>query len=426
MPIILANSATPLLGLADTAVVGNAADAVNLGAVALGSLVFNFLYWGFGFLRMGTTGFVAQASSRGDTDALVATLARALALGLAIGLLLVLLQAPIAAGARALLGATPAVEAETARYVAVRIWAAPATLMLYVLMGWFIGTGETGKLLVVQVAMNGLNIALDVLFAGVLGWGAEGVALGTALSEASAVVLALWLTLRALPAGRRSPRRWPWRQALARADVLKMLRVNGDIMIRTLFLLAGFALFADRGARFGDVVLDGNHVLLQFVSFSAFFLDGFAFAMEGLVGRAIGAGDRVGFDRVVRRATVLAAVTAVGLAVGLWLLGSLAIDLLTDLAAVRAVAKAYLPLAGLYVLLSFPAFQLDGVFIGATASRAMRNASILSFGAFLLALWLLADDHGNAGLWWAFIVFVVARAVFLGAFFPSLRRDVAR
>lgn len=424
-PIILANATVPLLGLADTAVIGHVGNTADLGAIALGALLFSFVYWTFGFLRMGTTGFVAQAAGAGDEPEVRAALLRALVLGVTLGVALLVLQVPIAWLAFRLLGGTADVEAAARGYFAWRIWGAPATLGTFALMGLFVGIGRSRELLLVQLCLNGLNVALDVLLAGMLGWGVRGIAVGTAVSEWCALVAALGLAVRLLHA-RRSDGEALWPVARLR-DVGRLagtLRANADIMLRTLFLLFGFAWFLDQSARFGETLLAANHLLLQLIGFAAFFLDGFAFAGESLVGRAVGAGRRDLFDAVVRRSTELAGFTALLLAVACLVLGGTILSALTDLEPVRAAAACYLPLAAAYVLVSFAAFQLDGIFIGATRTRDMRNASLLALLVFLLAWWLLGERFGNGGLWAAFVLYVIARAVTLAARFPALRAAV--
>ncbi|MEZ4269243.1 MAG: MATE family efflux transporter [Myxococcota bacterium] len=421
-PIVLANSAVPLLGLVDTAVIGNTGEVADLGAIGLGALIFSFVFWGFGFLRMGTTGFVAQASGRGDSAEVRATVARGLVLAGGLSAALLVLQVPIGWAALQLLGATPEVEALTLRYFQIRIWAAPASLTLFAVLGALIGLGRTRSVLAVQLVMNGLNIALDLLFAGVLGWGVAGVALGTALAEWSAVGVALWLLARVLRADRADAEPWwPTARLRDRAQALAMLRANADIMVRTLFLLLGFGWFMNQGARFGDAILAANHILLQLISLSAYLLDGYAHSTELLVGRAVGARSRQRLDRAVGLSTQLSAVSAAGLAAAVWLAGPWAVLALTDLAPVRALALELLPHTAIYVALSFAAFQLDGIFVGATATRDMRNASALSCLAFLGLSLLLIPTWRNLGLWWAFIAFVVLRAVALAARYPAIR-----
>ncbi|WP_420429318.1 MATE family efflux transporter [Algiphilus sp.] len=420
-PIMLANCSTPLLGLSDTAVIGRSGTTAELGAIALGALLFSFLYWGFGFLRMGTTGFAARADGEQDEAEVRASIQRALLLSLLLASGLLLLQRPLIDLALALFGASDSVETLTADYFAWRIWGAPAALALYALMGLFIGLGQTRWILLVQLSLNGLNILLDILFAGVLGWGVRGIAIGTALAEWLALLLALMLALRLLRARHqdgapflvwsrlRDGRRW--RQTLT---------ANGDIMLRTLLMLSAFAWFTNQGARFGDVTLAANHVLLQFISFSAFFLDGYAHAVEPLVGRALG-GRRLDILRAAaRRSTHLAAATAMLLALAVLLAGGLAITGLTAIEAVRSEAERYLPFAAAYVLLSFAAFQLDGIFIGAGWTRAMRNGSLAAVAAFLATAMMLVPVLGNAGLWLAFIGYVVYRALTLAAYLPIL------
>ncbi|HVS15850.1 MAG TPA: MATE family efflux transporter [Thermoanaerobaculia bacterium] len=425
-PIVLANAAVPLLGLADTAVIGRVGRAVDLGAIALGALLLSFLYWSFGFLRMGTTGFTAQAAGAGDEPEVRAALARALLLAAAAGLALLALQIPAGLLAFRLLHGSEAVEALARDYFSIRIWGAPATLATFALLGLFVGLGASRLLLIVQLVLNGINIALDVLFAGVLGWGVRGIALGTLIAEWSALIVALALA-GSLLAKRRTDDEpfWPLTRVRDLGRLGRTLSANADIMVRTLFLLFGFAWFTDQSARFGDTLLAANHVLLQLVSFAAFFLDGFAFAGESLVGAAVGARRLDRFDAAVRHSSELAAATAVVLAGTFLALGEPIVRGLTVLEPVREAALRHLPFAAGYVLVSFAAFQLDGIFIGATRTRDMRNASIASLLLFLAAWWPLSTRLGSRGLWIAFILYVIARAFTLGMRYPALRAAVA-
>lgn len=426
-PIILANASVPLLGLVDTAVIGHFGSAVDLGALALGTLLFNFIYWSFGFLRMATTGFVAQAAGKGDEPEVRAALARPVLMGLALGVVVWGLQWPLVAGYFVLMDASEAVTATGLAYFGARVWGAPAALALYALCGALIGLGRSRMLLLVQLLLNGLNAGLDVYLAGVLGLGARGIGLGTAAAEWTTCVVAavvMWRMLRARHADAEPF--LPWARIADRARLRHTLAANGDIMVRTLCLLGGFGWFARQGARLGDATLAANHLLLQLVSFSAFFLDGFAFVAEALVGAAVGAGDRERFRRAVRLSSELALVTAVLLAAGLWLGGGGVVGTLTSLPDVAALARTYLPWAALYVVLSVAAFQLDGVFIGATRTRQMRNAGLVSLAAFLLCAWPAAAGWGNHGLWLAFVVFVVARALALLPGYRALERALSR
>ena len=424
-PIILANASVPLLGLVDTAVIGNVGSITDLGAIAFGALIFSFVYWSFGFLRMGTTGFAAQASGAGDQQEVRAVLGRALLIALCLGVVLILIQWPIGLAAFSLLDGSAPVEAVAQEYFDIRIWGAPATLATFSLMGLLIGLGKSRTLLIVQLFLNGLNILLDVWFAGILGWGASGIALGTVIAEWTTVLLAGWLVYRTLNQRKVSADEfWPKAKIMDLSALLKTASANLDIMLRTLILVFSFAFFINQSAKFGDTVLASNHILLQLIAFSAFFLDGYAFVVEALVGGAIGAKRKDVFDLAVRRSTVLALITAILLALVIALVGDIAVILMTDISSVRLAANQLLPFAALYVLFSFAAFQLDGIFIGASFTRQMRDAAALSIVVYFIAWWALSDQHGIQGLWGAMIIYVVARAVALLLFYPSLRRSV--
>ena len=424
-PIILANASVPLLGLVDTAVIGNVGSITDLGAIAFGALIFSFVYWSFGFLRMGTTGFAAQASGAGDEQEVRAVLGRAVLIALCLGVVLILIQWPIGLAAFSLLDGSAPVEAVAQEYFDIRIWGAPATLATFALMGLLIGLGKSRTLLIVQLFLNGLNILLDVWFAGILGWGASGIALGTVIAEWTTVLLAGWLVYRTLNERKLLTEVfWPKAKIMDLSALLKTASANLDIMLRTLILVFSFAFFINQSAKFGDTVLASNHILLQLIAFSAFFLDGYAFVVEALVGGAIGAKRRDVFDLAVRRSTVLALITAILLALVIALVGDIAVMLMTDISSVRLAANQLLPFAALYVLFSFAAFQLDGIFIGASFTRQMRDAAALSIVVYFIAWWALSDQHGIQGLWGAMIIYVVARAVALLLFYPSLRRSV--
>ena len=426
-PIILANASVPLLGLVDTAVIGNVGSITDLGAIAFGALIFSFVYWSFGFLRMGTTGFAAQASGAGDQQEVRAVLGRALLIALCLGVVLILIQWPIGLAAFSLLDGSAPVEAVAQEYFDIRIWGAPATLATFALMGLLIGLGKSRTLLIVQLFLNGLNILLDVWFAGILGWGASGIALGTVIAEWTTVLLAGWLVYRTLNQRKVSADEfWPKAKIMDLSALLKTASANLDIMLRTLILVFSFAFFINQSAKFGDTVLASNHILLQLIAFSAFFLDGYAFVVEALVGGAIGAKRRDVFDLAVRRSTVLALVTAILLALAIVMAGHIAVMLMTDISSVRLAANQLLPFAALYVLFSFAAFQLDGIFIGASFTRQMRDAAVLSIVVYLVAWWALSDPFGLQGLWGAMIIYVVARAVALLLFYPPLRRSAGR
>lgn len=418
----MANASAPLLGLADTAVIGRTGSVEALGAIALGSLIFSFVYWSFGFLRMTTTGFVAQADGAGEENAVRLCLGRALCLGATFGIGLLLLQAPIHGAAFWLLDGSAEVEAQAQVYFQYRIWGAPAALATYAITGTLIGLERSRMLLALQVLINGLNIALDVYLAGYLGLGVRGIALGTAVAEWVGLLAGgamVWLLFKG-----RAATRLDWKELFDTEALRGLFGAQLDILIRTLFLLAGFAWFTNQGARFGDTTLAANHVLLQLVSFSAFVLDGFAFATESLVGRAQGQKDRGLFDRAVRLTWELAVISAMLLSMSVALGGGAAVRALTDLAEVRQASDQFLPYAAVYILLSVGAFQLDGIFIGTTRTKAMRNASIASFAGFLGLSLILTPFYLNQGLWVSFVGYVVLRAACLGVQMPALRGTI--
>jgi MATE family multidrug resistance protein len=420
VPVMLSNVSTPLIGVVDTTVVGQIPDPAYIGAVAVGALIFSFVFWGFGFLRMGTTGLTAQALGAKDIDEVAANLGRALLIALAIGLVLIVLQWPIRGIAFYLLGGSAQVEELASQYFDIRIWAAPATLANYALLGWLIGLGRTDVGLVLQLVLNMTNIVLDALFVLGFGWDVRGVALGTLIAECVAAVVGLvfaWRLMRSL-GGAISVSSLLMPERLRRTII-----VNGDIMLRSLALIMVFVWFVAHGARQGDVILAANAVLTQFISVGAFFLDGLAFAAEALVGRALGARHRAGLLAAVKITTVWAAATAVAIALLTALVGAAVIDFMTVDPAARAAARIYLPWVMLTPVLGVWAFQLDGVFIGATHTAQMRNAMIMTVVVYLIAWWLLRP-FGNHGLWAALAVHYVARTGTLLAYYPGLLRSV--
>lgn len=419
-PIILSNLAAPLLGLVDTGVIGNLGDAALIGAIALGALIFSFLYWGFSFLRMGTTALVAQAAGARDESALQTAVLRALLLGVVIGTLLVLLRIPIANLAFNLADGSHAVESAGREYFLVRIWGAPFFLAHLAILGLFLGTQATRALLLLQLLLNGTNIVLDVVFVVWFGWDVVGVAAATVIAEALAVCTGCSMALRRYPHCLQHIRHVFEPVALRRT-----FAINADIMVRTLSLTFGFAWFTNQGARSGDVTLAANAILMQFVSFSAFFLDGFALATEARVGHATGATDGSGLRATVRAAAELSVTSALVLGTCFWAVGPAVIRLLTNVVEVVEACATYLPWVIAAPLISLWSYLLDGIFIGATRTKEMRNAMLASLAIYLTAWWLLRD-LGNHGLWAALMVFFIARAGTLAVFLPRIVPDPAR
>jgi MATE family multidrug resistance protein len=420
LPIMISNVSTPLLGIVDTGVVGQIPDPAYIGAVALGALVFNFVFWGFGFLRMGTTGLTAQALGAGDATEVRASLGRAALIAVVVGAALIALQLPMRELAFFLIDGSPQVEGLARSYYDIRIWAAPATLLNYALLGWFIGLGRARMALALQLVLNVTNIALDALFVLGLGLGVQGVALGTLLAEMAAAAVGLAIAARHL---RGLGGRWEFAQLRAADRMGRTLAVNRDIMIRSAALTVAFAWFMTQSASQGDTTLAANAVLMQFVTFAAFFLDGLAFAAEALVGKAVGAADRVGLRAAMRMTTWWAVGVAAAACIVFALMGSGVIDMLTVDEGVRAMARIYLPWAVVTPLVSVWAFQLDGIFIGATRTAEMRNAMLVALPIFLFAWWLLTPLL-NHGLWAALYVLYAARAGTLCYYLPALMRSV--
>lgn len=419
LPIIVSNMTTPLIGVVDTAVIGQLGDAAQMGGVAVAATIFSLLFWSFGFLRMGTSGLTAQADGRRDTQEVAATLQRALAVGLATGLVLIVLQWPILAGSLLLIEGSDAVEAATRTYYAIRIWSSPLTLANFALLGWLVGLGRAGQAFALQLVLNLTNIGLDLAL--VLHWqqGIAGVAWATVAAEAVALVLGLVLATRELS---RRGGRAALAQTFDRAQLRRTLVVNGDIMVRTLCLQFAFTFFTAVGARAGDVTLAANAILLALFDVTAYVLDGFAHAAEVFAGRAVGARARARFAEAVRLTSLHAGLLATMVSVLTYFGGNLFIDLVTTSQAVRAEAKHFMVWVAIAPLLGVGAFVLDGIFIGATRTADMRNMMFISLAAFLVAWVLLRGPLGNHGLWAALMVFFVVRGVTLAACLPRLTR----
>jgi len=420
-PIVLSNATVPLLGLVNTGVIGRLGQAAPLGAVGLGAVVLATVYWIFGFLRMGTSGLVAQARGAGDGNEAGAILARALIVGLGAGFAFVILQRPLIAAALAVAPASAEVEGLARAYLSVRIWGAPATISLYAVTGWLIAMERTRGVLAMQFWMNALNVGLSVWLVLGLGWGVAGAALATLIGEWSGLGLGLWLCRGAFRGGL-------WRDRARIFDVARigrMARVNGDIMIRSVILQGSFTAFVFLGARFGDVTLAANQVLMQFLEITAYALDGFAFAAEALVGQAVGAASLVMLRRSAWLASLWGGASALVLAVGFWVAGPAIIDLLTTEPNVRAAARGWLGWMAIAPVLGVACFMLDGIFIGATRTREMRNAMLATMLAYVPAVVLLPLAFGNQGLWAALMVLFVVRAATLGRLYPAVERGLA-
>lgn len=421
-PIVLSNLSIPLLGAVDTAVMGHLPDPAYIGGVAIGAIIFTYIYWSFGFLRMGTTGFAAQALGAGDADELRAVLARGFGLAVLLGALVIALQWPIGWISLAAIEASDKVETLAQSYYRIRVWGAPAALANYVVLGWLLGTQRPGAAVVLTVFTNALNIALSLYFVVGLGWDIEGVALGTLIAEWSGAGVGIALLVRPL---RKTGGVWRLALIAHRRRIVRMMRVNFDIFIRTLCLVTAFAWLTARGAAMGDVTLAANAVLLNFQLFTGYGLDGFANAAEALVGSAVGKRDRRALRDVVVISTQWAVLVAGVFALVYLLAGPDIIALLTSIPEVQETAMRFLPWIIVAPLVSVWSFQLDGIFIGATRGAEMRNGMIVSLIVFIAAEQLLTPAMGNHGLWLAFTLFMTARGITLAMFYPRIEKSLA-
>jgi multidrug resistance protein, MATE family len=416
-PIVLANLTQPILGAVDTAVAGHLGSAADLGGVALGGLFFNFVFWGFGFLRMGTTGLVAQAFGAGDQAALRANVVRALMLAFAIGAAVLAIQLPLIRYALALIGGSDEVQRNARLYCEARIGSAPFALANYVVLGYLLGTQRVRIALATQVFINLANVAAVLLYVYGLGWGIAGIGAATATADALGFVFGAAVLWRLRPRGLARLR---WGSLLEPAALKRLVAINRDIFLRTMCLVGSFGWFAHLGAKQGDAILAANAVLLNFQTFMAYGLDGFAHAAEALVGAAIGARDRHAFRQAVKVNLLWAVLGALGFSLIYWAAGGWIIDKLTDQAAVRAAAVTFLPWAALSPLVSVWGFLLDGVFIGATRTHDLMRAMAMSLAAFLVASWGLVGPFGNHGLWVALLIFMAARGLTLSPLLPRI------
>ena len=407
LPIVLSNATVPLLGAVDTGVVGQLGLAAPIGAVGLGAVILASVYWIFGFLRMGTSGLAAQAHGKGDAAERTAILLRALLVAGAVGLVLIAAQTWLMTAAFRLAPASAEVESLARQYLGVRIWGAPATISLYAITGWLVALERTRGVLILQLWINGLNIVLDLWFVLSLGWGVPGVASATLIAEWSGLILGLWLCRDAFGPALKSA----WVRIADATALRQMMVVNRDIMIRSVLLQACFTGFIFLGAGYGDVTLAANQVLMQFLEITAYALDGFAFAAEGLVGQAVGAGSLL----AVRQSSVItlqwgfggSVVLALAFACG----GPTIIDLMTTAPDVQTAARHYLPWLIAAPIIGVASWIFDGIFIGATLTRDMRQAMLLSVAIYLCALALLVPTFGNHGLWGALMVLNLARSL---------------
>lgn len=422
LPIVLSNATVPILGVVDTGVVGQLGEAAPIGAVGIGAIILSAVYWVFGFLRMGTTGLTSQASGAGDRDEVDALLSRALLIGLSAGVVMIIAQVVIINAAFWLSPASAEVEALARDYMVIRIWSAPATIALYGITGWLIAQERTRAVLVIQVVMNGANIGLSFWLGLKLGWGVEGVAWATFMAEWGGLVLGLWFC-------RGVFERAAWLSVARVFDLVRlrhMALVNSDILIRSVLLQAIFVSFLFFGADFGDVQLAANQILMQFLQVTAYALDGFAFSAEALVGQALGARARAALRRSAILSSLWGGIVCTLLALSFALFGGGVIDIMTTAPEVREVARIYLPYMVLAPVVGVAAWMLDGIFIGATRTKDMRNMMVISALVYFVTVLPLMALFQNHGLWMGLLLNFVVRGATLAWKYPSLEAEADR
>ena len=407
-PMILSNISVPLLGMVDTGVTGHLDSPVYLGAVAIGAMIFSFLYTGFNFLRMGTTGIAAQSFGADDNDGLRVALGQALVVALVIAATLVVLQAPIGELSMRLLGPDPETRTFALEYFSIRVWSAPGTLANYAMIGWFIGLSNARVPLLIFLTINITNIVLDLLFVIVFGMKVDGVALASVFAEYAGLAVGATFAISEL---RRRTGHWPMEKLVNLSAYKAFIAVNANLLIRTMTLIFTIGFVTAQGARLGGLILAANAVLMNFQNLTSFGLDGIAHAAEALVGKAIGQKRREALEEAVRLTLRWSLIFAIGFTVIYFFAGSLIIGVLTDLPEVREAAGRYLPWMIASPLVSVWCFLYDGVFVGATRARAMRDIMLVSTLAVFLPAWYFLQPLGNDGLWLAFLLFMASRGI---------------
>ena len=419
-PAILANSSAPLVGLVDTWAIGHLADPAYLAAIGLGSVIFNFIFWAFGFLRMGTTGIIAQANGRNDTQLLISGIWRSIALAIGLGTVLLLLQEFILVLSIKALAPPDSVIHLTAEYFHIRIWAAPASLLVYAVSGVLFGLARTRLVLVQQLVLNITNAVLNVISVVALGMGVAGVAWGTLIAQWLAAFVGIWILIQifgfhTLLGGLKDARTW------LVSGFKKLIVINGYIFIRTILLMTALSLVMRMAGAMGEVEMAASHVAMQYMLLMSLGLDGFAHATEALAGSAWGGGKARQFHHWVKLTGFWALLASLAYALAFWLGGTSLTALLTDLPTVRAAVDALMPLVIALPIVAVACYQFDGVYIAATAGSAMMVTMAFAFAIYVLILNPMSDRWGLEGLWGAVLVFMAARGIAQGVWYPKLK-----
>lgn len=419
IPLIISGISTPILGAVDTAVVGRLPNPSYIGGVSIGALIFNTMYWLFGFLRVSTTGFTSQAlGSNNEKEALLSFL-RPTLIAILVGLFFIIFQKPILQVAFHFIRASEAVTTHAATYFSIRIWSAPFILLSYVMIGWLMGMGKVKWPLAIQILMNVLNIILAILFVLGFEWSVAGVAYATLISEISAVLFGVWVIFRTKEFRISNIK---VKMLKDTEPVLKMLEVNRDLFLRTICLLAMTGIFTAKGARMGEVTLATNAVLLQVHYIMAYLFGGFANASSIIVGRAIGGNNKSLYNRAFSLSAQWGLISAIGLFVCIYLFGENVVSLFTTIKEVKEAATELLVWMMIFPFVGFWGLQLEGIFSGATEARFIRDSIILALIIYLFANWLFIPNYHNNGVWLSFILFSMGRSLFLWIFVPKLTR----
>lgn len=418
-PMILTNISVPLLGVVDTAILGHLNSPLYLGAVAVGTSIITFIFWAFGFLRMGTTSLVARAYGRADATGSATLLLQSTVLALLLALLLLLAQSLFIPLALNLIGASNTVASLAESYCQIRIYSAPATLMTFALIGWFIGQQNTRAPLIIVVSQNILNIVLDFIFIVGLEMNSDGAAIATVVSEYGGLILAVSLAWKSI-----KPQFFliKIKQLYYYHHYLELLNINRHLFIRTASLLFTFAFFTAQGARQGDTTLAANALLFQLLLLISYGLDGFAHAAEAMVGKAIGAKSQRDFIATCKSTSLWALITALLFSGFFFILQGQLLSFFTNMRDVIAIAENHYLFIIILPIIGVWGYQLDGIFIGAGKTRAMQYAMLLSVFAVFIPIWWVFQSYGNWGLWLAFCAFMLSRGLLLGAIFSYFQR----
>ena len=405
IPNIISNISVPLLSTVDTALMGRLSE-LHLGAVGVGAMIFNFVYWNFGFLRMGTTGITAQAFGKNDANEMMQTMSRAILVALILASLVFIFQKPLGELSFYLMNISEAQYTLVEDYFFIRIWAAPATLMLFAFMGWFFGMQNAIYPLILTVVINITNIILSFLFVKKYNLGVAGVAWGTVIAQYVGLLLAIFLFRKKY---QKHFQYFSQKATLEFQALSKFLSINRDIFIRTLCLTFAFGFFYSQSSKGGEVILAVNVILLQFLNWMSYGVDGFAYASESLVGKYKGAKDKMNLEKAIQLSFLWGMGLAILFSLVYWVFGNELLSIFTNQENIISASMPFLFWMIIFPIISTPCYIWDGIYIGLTASRAMRQTMLMAVVVYILFYILLKNEYGNHGLWAALLIFMAAR-----------------